>query len=108
MEDKVYKILESIPNVYEGWYRSNIEKTHVTFFFYNITPEAFGDDEEEIVTYNMQVDVWGTIKEEVLETENNVKKLLKENDFIWVDCNPDYESEIGLYHNANRFNYSEN
>lgn len=105
MEDEIYKILENVPDVYEGWYRSDINRTHVTFFTYNTVPEDFSDCDYESITNSIQVDVWGTDEEEVRTTDKQVKKLLKQNDFLWSESNRDFETETELYHYSNRFNY---
>ena len=105
MEDEIYKILENIPNVYEGWYREDIKETHVTFFTYNTVPADFSDCDNESIINSVQVDIWGTDVEEVRSIEKQVKSLLKQNDFIWSEANRDFETYTGLYHYANRFNY---
>lgn len=105
MEDEIYKILESVPNVYEGWYREDVTETHVTFFTYNTVPENFSNSEYENIINSVQVDIWGTNVEEVRSTEKTVKNLLKQNDFLWSESNRDFETDSGLFHYANRFNY---
>lgn len=107
MSENIYKILENIPNVYEGWYREDIKETHVTFFKYAESPIEFSDDEFESIENSIQVDVWGTDKEETETTKEEVKNLLLKSGFNWTDSNNDFESEIGLYHLAMRFNYQE-
>ncbi|WP_252247134.1 hypothetical protein [Clostridium sp. ZBS4] len=105
MEDEIYKLLENIPNVYEGWYRENIKETHVTFFTYHTTPINFSNCDYENINNSVQIDVWGTDVEEVRKTEKEVKKLLKENEFIWIESNRDFETDTGLFHYSDRFNY---
>jgi hypothetical protein len=49
MEDEIYKILESVPNVFCGWYQEDCTETHVTFFIYNQSPENFSDCDNESI-----------------------------------------------------------
>ena len=103
LEDKIYLILEDIPNVYEGWYRKDLNETHTTFSIYNVTPTDFEDDDFTKELYLIQVDTWGTSKTEVDEQYRKVKRLLKNNEFIWKDSNRDFETETEIYHYADRF-----
>ncbi|MBY6835976.1 hypothetical protein FDG50_00335 [Clostridium botulinum] len=105
MEDEIYRILQDTPNVYEGWYRENIKENHVTFFTYNTSPRCFSDCDYENINNSVQIDVWGTDVDEVRKTEKEVRKLLKENEFTWIEGNRDFETDTGLFHYANRFNY---
>ena len=108
MEDLIYKILEDIPNVYEGWYRNDINSTHTTFKSYNSKPSEFADDQNESIQCLIQVDTWGTDDEEVNEQYLKVRKLLRDNDFLWQEGNKDYETDTGIYHYADRFVISVN
>ncbi len=103
MDDKIYELLQEIPNVYEGWYRKEIQKTHVTFLEYNLTPDAFEDDDYSELNVAYQFDVWGKNKDEVKETDKKIKKILKENGFLWIDRKKDFEIETEIYHYGNRF-----
>ncbi len=105
MEDEIYRILQDTSNVYEGWYRENIKETHVTFFTYHATPINFSNCDYENINNSVQIDVWGTNIDEVKATEKEVKKLLKENEFIWIESNRDFETDTGLFHYSDRFNY---
>ncbi len=104
VEDDIYRILQDINNVYEGWYRNDINETHVTFFTYHTAPENFSDNDFESINNSVQVDVWGTDIDDVRKTEKQIIKLLKENGFIWIEGNRDFETDTKLYHYANRFN----
>lgn len=105
MEDEIYKILESVPNVYCGWYQEDVTETHVTFLIYKQFPDNFSNCDNESINNAVQVDVWGTDIDEVKNTEKTVKGLLKDNDFIWSESDRDFETDTKLYHFANRFNY---
>ena len=76
MSEDIYKILENIPNVYEGWYREDIKESHVTFFKYAESPIEFSDDEFESIENSIQIDVWGTDKVETERTIEQVKNSL--------------------------------
>jgi len=104
LEDKIYKILEDIPNVYEGWYREDINSTHTTFLIYYCSPDNFADDDYSEEYYAIQIDTWGTDKDEVEKQYEKVKKLFKDNDFLWLESNRDYENDTKIYHYSDRFN----
>lgn len=103
LSDIIYKTLEEVNNVYEGWYRKDLNDTHTTFLINNVVPDSFSDDDYEEVRYLIQVDTWGTDKDEVEKQYNKVKKLLKAYGFEWSESNLDYESDTCLYHYADRF-----
>lgn len=105
--DKIYKLLEEVKNVYYGWYREDINDTHVTFYVYNEVPDNFSDDEFECIGYYIQFDVWGTNEEETLQTKNKVRKILINNNFSWQESNDDFETDTELYHRAMRFYFVE-
>lgn len=107
LEDKIYDILKDIPNVYEGWYRKDIKEAHVTFLIYQQKPENFSSCDNESINDFIQVDVWGTDKDEVRNVENQVKILLKENEFMWIEGNRDFETDTLIQHNSLRFSYLE-
>lgn len=90
--------------MYEGWYRNDIEETHVTFFKYHYSPDTFFDDEatEEYTAY--QFDVWGIDKNEVEKVEKQLRKILKSNEFEWLEGNVNFETDTKLYHYSDRFN----
>lgn len=104
VDDIIYKILENVTNVYEGWYRESLEATHTTFFCY-MDGENLSDDEPEDIVLNFQFDTWGEKKEEVDKQRKKVRKLLKENDFILTDNRNDFEGETGIYHYADKFSF---
>lgn len=104
LSDRIYKTLENINNVYEGWYIKELEKTHTTFLIYNVKPDNFSDDDFLEEQYLIQVDTWGTDKEEVEKQYKKVRELLKNDDFIWSESNMDYETDTLIYHYSDRFN----
>lgn len=105
LEDKIYEILKDIPNVYEGWYRKEVQDIHVTFLVYNQRPENFSSCDNESINNFIQVDVWGTNREVVRTVEKQVEKLLKQNEFLWIEGNRDFETDTLIQHNALRFSY---
>lgn len=104
IDEIIYKILENIPNVYQGWYREELQAIHTTFFCY-MNEENLSDDEPEDIILNFQFDTWGENKDEVDKQRKKVRKLLKQNDFILMDNNNNFESETGIYHYADRFSF---
>jgi len=105
MEDDIYKILKSVDNVFEGWYKEDVTETHVTFFIYKQTPDDFSNCDYESTVSTVQVDVWGTNIDEVKSTETTVKGLLKDNDYLWIESNRSFETDTKLYHYTNRFSF---
>lgn len=104
IDEIIYKILESVPNIYEGWYREELQSVHTTFFCYMDT-EDLSDDEPEDVVLNFQFDTWGENKEEVDKQRKKVRKLLKQSEFVLMDNNNDFESKTSIYHFADRFSF---
>lgn len=103
MDDAIYKLLETISNVYSGWYRKDISETHVTFLKYHYSPDTFLDDEATEEYMAFQFDFWGTNKDEVEKTEKKVRKILKANNFEWLEGNVDFETDTEIYHYSDRF-----
>lgn len=104
LTDEIYELLENIGYpVYMGWYREDIQETHITFFIYNAIPTDFSDNEYEQIENSIQFDVWGTDEAEVNTAEEKIRNILKDNEFIWNGSNRDFETETGLLHFSNRF-----
>ena len=63
------------------------------------------DDEEESILHTIQVDIWS--REDKWQLKKEVKKLMKENDFGYVEGQDFFETDTQIYHKAMRFNYVE-
>lgn len=108
MIDKIYEMLQNVPNVYFGWYQEDLNETHVTFFIYNSVPTNFSDNEYESIEDSIQVDVWGTDYEEVNDRTIEVREIFTDNGFTWSSGNNDFETDTKIFHNSLRFKiYSE-
>lgn len=105
LEDKIYKILENVKNVYEGWYKQDINYTHVTFLVYNIKPTNFSNSDYESIDKSIQVDIWGKDRDEVREVEKQVNNLLQQNNFVFIEGNRDFETDTLIQHNSLRFSF---
>ncbi|GEM_PF-2960001 len=104
IDDIIYGILADVSNVYEGWYRAELQATHTTFFCYMDT-ENLSDDEPEDIILNFQFDTWGENKNEVDKQRKKVRKLLKRNDFVLMNNNNDFETDTKIYHYGDRFSF---
>lgn len=105
----IAKALESISQrgicVVHGWYDKNIKDTHVTFCELRDRGNNISDDEEEDIEHTIQVDIWSTKDEWQLKKE--IKKLMVDNNFGYIEGQDFFETETKIYHKALRFNYLE-
>lgn len=81
------------------------ETTYITFHEYLEQGEVFADNEEITVGHYIQVDVWS--KSNYKKLVDQVKKLLKEKNFIRKTETELYESDTKIYHKALRFFFCE-
>ncbi|WP_243124919.1 hypothetical protein [Clostridium cuniculi] len=91
--------------VVQGWYDENINDTHITFCELSDRSNDFSDDEEENIVHTIQVDIWSEKDEWQLKKE--VKKLMLQNDFGYIDGANSFETDTKIHHKALRFNYLE-
>ena len=74
----IAKTLESISlrgiTVVQGWYDEDINDTHITFCLLNDDINNISDDEEEEVSYIVQVDIWS--KKDEWKLKREVKKYI--------------------------------
>ena len=105
--EKVYESLSTVENVYEGWYREDLNKDHITFFQYVEVPQDFEDDEEGSINHGIQVDIWSKDSIKSQQLKIIARKLLKSHGFRYTDGQDLYETDTGIYHKAMRFNYLE-
>lgn len=96
--------LKGIP-VVQGWYDKNINDTHITFTLLNDSVNSVSDDEEETISYFIQIDIWG--KKDEWKLKKEVKKLMLESDFGYDDGQDFFENDTKIYHKALRFKYVE-
>lgn len=107
--DTLYKILDGL-NAYEGWYREDLNTTHITFFSLLENEADFSEDEAETIEFMVQIDVWTKDSIEANTLKREIKTRLKSNDFTYIDGKDLFENinnEI-LYHKALRYNYKQN
>ena len=91
--------------VVQGWYDKNINDTHITFCELSDRSNNISDDEEEDIAHTIQVDIWS--KKDELKLKKEVKKLMLNNDFGYIDGADFFEIETKIYHKSLRFSYLE-
>lgn len=105
----IARVLESISSrgvtVVQGWYDENINNTHITFCELSDRSNNSSDDEEEDILHTVQIDIWSLKDEWQLKKE--VKKLMLNNDFGYVEGQDFFETDTKIYHKSLRFNYLE-
>lgn len=92
----------NIDNFY-GWYDKDLNKTHITYKFYQELQDEFGDDDNGSYETYFQLDLWNT---DIMEQENlkvQIMKLLKKSGFNFIEANSDYETDTKIYHYATRW-----
>lgn len=105
--DIVKKIYDSLINgginipIQYGWYDKNIKDTHITYLILLEVPENKSDDDIESLSYHVQVDIWS--KNDEIKLKNKIRRVLKKNDFIFIENKDDFEIDTKLYHKAMRF-----
>jgi hypothetical protein len=73
------------------------ETTYVVWTIISTTPALSGDDEDLYGTTTIDVDIYS--KGNYLSVLNEVKRLMKENEWIWTEDSPEmYEDDTELYH----------
>ena len=78
-------------------------RTFVTWVITNDRCELYADDEPIASVVSVDVDVFSDSNYTKLITE--IKKLMKNNDWLWVeDSMPMYEEDTMLYHKTISFN----
>jgi hypothetical protein len=73
------------------------ETTFVVWTITGNTPALSGDDEQLYGTITVDVDIYS--KGNYLSVLKEVKRLMKENEWIWTEDSPEmYEDDTELYH----------
>lgn len=89
--------------VVQGWYKKDLNATHVTLWDLGETEDEFADDDAEGVHVSVQVTIFSQ-KDEV-ELSEQIKKLMKEHGFKFEGRNADdSDPQNGIYMKAQRFN----
>jgi hypothetical protein len=105
----IAKVLKDISDrgitVVQGWYDENINDTHITFCELSDRSNNISDDKEEDILHTIQVDIWS--KKDEWKLKKEVKNLMIDNDFGYVEGRDLFEIDTKIYHKALRFNYLE-
>ena len=73
------------------------ETTFVTWTITGFTPALSGDNEQLYGIGTVDVDVYG--KGNILSVLNEIKRLMKINEWIWTEDSQEmYEDDTGYYH----------
>lgn len=91
--------------VVQGWYDKNIKDTHITFCELNDRINNTSDDKEEDIEHVIQIDIWS--RKDELKLKKEVKKLMLDNDFGYLEGQNFFEIDTKIHHKALRFNYLE-
>ena len=82
--------------VQQGWYDESLKRLHVTLWKLQDS-----DDECEIEAASIQVNIWSRSDQQALV--KRIKKLMKENGFLFQEGNDQIETDTGIFINAMRF-----
>ena len=102
MNKEIIQALEplNIPVEFQEYTESS--RTYITFFTYLEKGELFADNEEIETGYYIHLDLFG--KENLQQTEKDIKRLMKENNFRRIsNWDAPYEEDTKLYHKVFRF-----
>lgn len=89
-----------------GWYDENLKKTHITFLEFNNLDNEYADDKNTTEEHYITVDLWTFDVDESQQIKKQIKKLMKENDFLYQDgaTQPQPQSDGSiLYHVTTRW-----
>lgn len=90
--------------VQQGWYDKNINDTHVTLWNLGTSPEAFSDDENDVIGGDVQVTIFSSRDEVALA--RRIKKLMVAAGFTWTGGDRDDTQNDGdIFMKPQRFHY---
>ncbi len=107
MQEEVKSILGNLITITRNHQEVTIPVSHIDYSGTNdeyVTwqvltgkPELFANDLILISVYQIDIDVYS--KKNYLDIVKKIKKLMKDNDFVWVDDSPEqYERDTEFYH----------
>ncbi|WP_338025423.1 hypothetical protein [Clostridium yunnanense] len=91
-----------------GWYDESLNDTHITYLEFDNLEDEFADDEATTEEHYIQLDIWTKDLDESQNLKKEIKKLMKENGFLYQDGQDQYENDTQLWHIASRWLYIEN
>lgn len=103
LSTEIFEILKEIDNVYESWYRQNLDKTHLVFQEIEEKPQFYSDGSYAEIEHTFQFDVFGDDENEVYAMKEAVKECLKEAGFIWQGTRYEHLREIDYFHNTSKY-----
>lgn len=101
MESELKKILKLEVPVAHLKYKGK-EKTYVVWTLLDETPLSASDDEIDYSEVPVDIDIYS--ESNYLKLMSSIKKIMKENEWIWDGDSPEmYEEDTGLYHRTCTF-----
>lgn len=91
--------------VYQGWYNGDLNKTHITLWLYDNSPSGHSDDEIDVETSVIQVNVWSD--RDRPDLTKRIRQYMKAEGFEYTGKNDESDPEAGRFTNAMRFNITE-
>lgn len=107
ISDLIYKIMEEVPNVFQSWYRKELEETHVIFQQIEEKPYDYCDGSYSIIEHRIQIDIFGENEEEVYDIKESIKEKMEAAEFDWAGTQYECLEEINYYHVGHKFIYLE-
>ncbi|MEA5073093.1 MULTISPECIES: DUF3168 domain-containing protein [Eubacterium] len=103
LSDLIYKLTEDIPNIFESWYRQELDKTHGVFQQISEEPQVYADGYYDSVEHTYRFDVFSSSIDEADAVMKKIRAALESGGFIWQGTQFEYLSEIDYYHNSQKF-----
>lgn len=101
MENELKRILKLEVPVAHLKYKGK-EKTYVVWTLLDETPLSASDDEIDYSEVPVDIDIYS--ESNYLKLMSSIKKIMKENEWIWDGDSPEmYEEDTGLYHRTCTF-----
>ena len=101
MEDELKRILKLEVPVAHLKYKGK-EKTYVVWTLLDETPLSASDDEIDYSEVPVDIDIYS--EKNYLNLMSSIKKIMKENEWIWDGDGPEmYEEDTELYHRTCTF-----
>lgn len=87
--------------VQQGWYDGSLDALHITLWKLGDGESGHSDDDCEVETANIQVNIWD--KKDNQPLAKRVRRLMKKKGFLYTEGNDQIETDVGIFTNAMRF-----
>lgn len=107
--EEIFKILADagINEVYESWYKQDIETPHVIFQQMEERPIMCSEDHYEAIEHVFRFDAFSKDNAKAEELKHATRQALENNGFVWQGTQYEYHSEIEYYHNTTKYIFEE-